>query len=402
MSAAVFVLAINLFMAGLFAIAFGVVAVTTRSVGARWLALGYGFGITDIVLEFILPFQADPRPVGIGIFLSFLFAVSFWIVGLARHYRTALPHMALGLILGLGIIGIVFVIDMPRASLLRANLYQLPYFALHMLGLYIVLRAGSRQALDLTLMALLVFSGLQYLLKPWIAAIIGSGDSPQAYIGSTYAAISQSLGAVALIALGLTILLVIMRDMHAEITARAETDTLSGLLNRRGFEDRAAKALDMARRTGQPAVVIAADLDHFKCINDSFGHAVGDDVIRAFARLLCDKAETGAIIGRLGGEEFAVLLPSADLVAGRLYAENVRQAFAGLSFAPLGIAHVISGSFGVAQCRQADTLSDLLHRADTALYRAKADGRDRVALMQHDPDEPLAAPPARRLASRFS
>ena len=399
MSAAVFVLAINLFVAGLFATAFGIVAATVRSAtGARWLAAGYGLGILDIALEFMLPAQADPAPAGIAIFVCFLLALSCWIVGLARHYRVALPYKSLGTILLVSLVGIFFIIDMPRTSLLRAGLYQLPYFALHLVGVHIVHRAGRRQALDRGLAALLLLSGLQYPLKPALAAWIGSGASPQAYIGSTYAAVSQSLGAISLIALGLTILLVIMRDLYAETTARAETDTLSGLLNRRGFEDRAEKALQRAQRAGLPAVLVTADLDHFKRINDSYGHAVGDEVIRTFARILRESADDNAIIGRLGGEEFVTCLCGANLATGRLYAETVRAAFASLSFAALGVSHPISGSFGVAAQAPGASLSELFRHADTALYRAKSAGRNRVVTAPPDPTGPATAPARRKLS----
>ncbi|MBD8066617.1 diguanylate cyclase [Devosia sp. PTR5] len=392
MSAALFVLAINLFVAALFAIAFGVVAAAARSnSGPRWLALGYGFGMLDVLLEFILPSQADPAPASIGIFLSFLFAVSFTLVGLARHYRVPLPRLPLGLILGLSVIGIVFIIDMPRSSLLRGTLYQLPYSALHLLGAFVVLGSGRRQPLDRVLIALLVFTSVQFLLKPWLAVILGSGATAQAYLGTTYAALSQTLGAVALIAIGLTTLLILMRDLNAETAMRAETDTLSGLLNRRGFEERGDRAMAALRRAGRPAVMVAADLDHFKSINDAYGHAAGDEVIRHFAGILADVAGPSAIVARMGGEEFAVLVVGANLSAGRLMAEAARVALSASSFDETELNRRVTASFGLAQLQTNDTLWDLLRRADRALYRAKAEGRDRVAVALDDAAvQPLA------------
>ena len=97
-----------------------------------------------------------------------------------------------------------------------------------------ILRYRHRKALDVALLVLFAASGLQFLSKPALAAWLGSGASARDYIGSTYAAISQSVGAMLLIANGLLMLLIIVRDAMAEITARSETDTLSGLLNRRG------------------------------------------------------------------------------------------------------------------------------------------------------------------------
>lgn len=404
MSAAAFILAINLFIAGIFATAFGVVAAYARSaVGARWLAAAYSLGILNVALEFALPFQADPRAVGVGIFAAFLFALAFSVIGLSIHYRLAPPWRLLAVLIVCSLMTNVMIIGMPRDSIIRAMLYQLPYFFMQMVGVAMILRARHLRALDMALLALFALSGLQFLAKPLLAAVIGSGGSPQAYIGSTYAAISQSLGAVLLIANGLLLLLIIVRDAMAEITARSETDTLSGLYNRRGFEERANRALSVAIRAGSPAAMVVADLDHFKNINDSHGHEAGDRVIAAFAEVLGRSGDDRAVVGRLGGEEFAVLLPGVNVAAARLYAEGVRSGFSGLSFTNLGPGRRVSASFGVARLRPEDTLSDLLRRADAALYQAKQGGRDRVCVAEMDrPPVPEAdtGPFERRSGSR--
>lgn len=401
MSAAAFVLAINLFIAGIFATAFGVVAANARSaVGARWLALAYGLGMVNPVLEFMLPNQVDPRPVGFAIFASFLVAFSLCIIGLARHYRLTPPWRVLGALVGASLLVNILTIDMPRDSLLRGLLYQSPYFLVQLVGVVTIMRFAHRKALDRALLALFVLGGLQFLSKPLLAAWLGSGASPQAYIGSTYAAISQSVGAMLLIANGLLMLLIIVRDAMAEITARSETDTLSGLLNRRGFEDRADKLLATALRAGVPGAMVVADLDHFKSINDGHGHEAGDKVIRAFAEVLGETADARAVVGRLGGEEFAVFIPGANLMAARLYAEGVRSGFSGLSIAALGANRRVSASFGVAQLKAGDSLSDLLRRTDTALYQAKKSGRDCVCVAQQDTVVPRMPNTDRRRGSR--
>ena len=214
-----------------------------------------------------------------------------------------------------------------------------------------------------------------YVAKPFIAAIVGTASAPQGYMATTYAAISQSGSVVTLMAIALVLLLIMMRDTTAEMIARSETDPLSSVLNRRGFEHHVELAL---LRGGDTAVLIAADLDHFKAINDSFGHAAGDGVIAHFAAMLVDAAPAGAIVGRIGGEEFAVLIPDALLSDGRLYAEAVRTAFASAQLPVLGIDRGFTASFGVAQRSADDTLFELSRRADAALYRAKASGRNRV------------------------
>ena len=385
-------LAINLFVAGIFATAFGVVAAYQRSaLGARWLAFAYSFGVLNVVFEFILPFQQDHRLVSFGIFAVFLLALAGCVVGLAHHYRLNPPWLLLAVAVLASLLLNLSILDMPRASFVRNLLYQAPYAVIQAIGVGVILANPRKRALDLALLVIYFISALHFLAKPVLAMLIGSGAAPQAYMGSTYAAVSQTVGAVLLIANGLMMLLIIIRDVMADMTARSETDTLSTLLNRRGFEDRGDKALTLAARSGVPAVMIVADLDHFKQINDTYGHAAGDEVIAAFAAVLRDCAPPHAVLGRLGGEEFAAFLPGANLATGRLYAETVRNAFRAGPRGQLGVDRTVSASFGVAQFVPSDHLSDLLRRADAALYQAKTDGRDCVRTVLSEPARPLAA-----------
>ncbi len=382
---AAFVLGINMSVAGIFAVAFAVVAATNRGArGARWLAAGYGMGIIYVALEFLLTRQVDPTPVGIGIFLVFLIALSFALVGIAHHYRAQPPWGAMAAIWVLTILAVPVIFSMTYGSTPRLMFYQLPYFAMQFLIGLVIWRSGRRQALDVLLIGLQVIAAAIYVAKPFIAAAVGTASAPQGYMATTYAAISQSGSVVTLMAIALVMLLVIMRDTTAEMVARSETDPLSSVLNRRGFEHHAELAL---MRGEGAAVLIAADLDDFKNINDSFGHAAGDGVIAHFAAMLVEAAPAEAIVGRVGGEEFAVLLPDALLSDGRLYAETVRAAFAAARLPVLGVDRSFTASFGVAQRTSDNSLFELSRRADAALYRAKAGGRNqvRVALGEMPP-----------------
>jgi diguanylate cyclase (GGDEF)-like protein len=381
MSAATFVLAINLCIAGIFATAFAVIGIYARSaIAARWMALGYAVGMLNPLLEFFLPVQVDPRPVQMGIFLSMLVALALCSVGISRHYRLPPPWRTLCAIVAASFVINILTLDMPRDSLLRGMLYQTPYLLVQLVSVVTIMRCRHRQPLDTVLMVMFATSGLQFVAKPVLAALLGSGPTPQAYIDSTYAAISQSIGAVLLIASGLLMLLIIVRDAMAEMAARSETDKLSGLFNRRGFEDQANRQLALTLRAGVPGSMVVADLDHFKTINDTFGHEAGDRVIRAFAEVLSTTTSERAVIGRLGGEEFAVFIAGANLVTARLYAETVRSGFSSLSIASLRTDRRVSASFGVAELCTGDSLSDLMRRADAALYEAKKGGRDRVCI----------------------
>jgi diguanylate cyclase (GGDEF)-like protein len=126
--------------------------------------------------------------------------------------------------------------------------------------------------------------------------------------------------------------------------------------------------------------LVISDLDHFKSVNDNFGHAAGDTVIVTFARFLRSAMADHHLAGRIGGEEFAVLLPGTNLVAARLFAEGARNAFASLTVDGMAPTKRFTASFGVAELAGGETISDLMERADKALYLAKNSGRDCVKI----------------------
>jgi len=163
-----------------------------------------------------------------------------------------------------------------------------------------------------------------------------------------------------------------------ELRLESSTDGLTGILNRRGFEHGASRLIRQANRQGLPVSLILSDLDHFKSVNDRHGHACGDTVIVAFARCLAGAVGSRHLVGRLGGEEFAVLLYGINASAARLTAEGLRVEFAEIRFSAMP-GERFTASFGVAEMHD-DDLDGLMSRADGALYAAKAAGRNRVRM----------------------
>ncbi len=168
----------------------------------------------------------------------------------------------------------------------------------------------------------------------------------------------------------------------------AATDPLTGVLNRRGFFQGAAIVMERSRGSMGPVSVLAFDLDHFKSINDRWGHAVGDSVLHLFATVVRKTMRADDVIGRFGGEEFVAILPGT-LTDAAAVAERVRTAFAaaGAEFDGRQIAATVSA--GVACGSPLATVEALIARADAALYRAKMNGRDRIETA----DEAVAAAP---------
>jgi diguanylate cyclase (GGDEF)-like protein len=172
--------------------------------------------------------------------------------------------------------------------------------------------------------------------------------------------------------------LVKLEEATATITQLARTDELTGLHNRRSFQQLFTLARNAALRHNHPLSLISIDLDHFKVVNDTLGHSVGDLVLKEFAKLLQEKVRSEDVVVRQGGEEFIILLPHADSIAATALAERIRTAFEQNpgSAAPLAV----TASFGVAQLQGGEEEDALIQRADTALYRAKHEGRNRVVM----------------------
>ena len=155
----------------------------------------------------------------------------------------------------------------------------------------------------------------------------------------------------------------------------ANIDQLTGVANRRALYHALERLLATPQTPGEALVVVLADVDHFKAINDTHGHIVGDEVLIAIARTMSTMLRRGDMFGRWGGEEFLAVLPQADQADALRVAERMRAAVAALSLAPPGSTTI---SLGVAHWETGDRIEDLLARADQALYRAKAGGRNRV------------------------
>ena len=169
-----------------------------------------------------------------------------------------------------------------------------------------------------------------------------------------------------------------LSEANRRLARLAAVDGLSGLANRRSFDEALAAELARSRRHGGALSLVMADLDSFKRVNDERGHAVGDEVIRAFARLLSASARRSDLVARYGGEEFAVLMPETTREQALQYAERVRAALAASELPEVGWP--VTASFGVAQAEAARSAEDFVDAADQALYGAKKAGRNRVCV----------------------
>lgn len=221
------------------------------------------------------------------------------------------------------------------------------------------------------------------LLGIWIFALQGWIPPPWLDIGSLvfYGLAVQ----VAVLLLGLADDTARLRRERDHATDEAGRDPLTGVFNRRALQQRLEELLPGVKSRGQPLSVVFLDIDHFKHINDHFGHAAGDDCLRELVHRC--RAAMGAddVLARYGGEEFVLVLPGRKADEATAIAERLRSLIAGQAFAAGGRMIDVRASLGVDDWRPGDSIEALLARADEALYRAKRSGRDRTVRWQPEP-----------------
>jgi diguanylate cyclase (GGDEF)-like protein len=186
------------------------------------------------------------------------------------------------------------------------------------------------------------------------------------------------------VAAGVAAILLAASDLAVQLRALAANDPLTGVLNRRGFHDGATRAIANGRRHRQSIAVCIADIDHFKSINDRFGHTAGDRTLNFICNSLTRGLRGGDLVGRIGGEEFALLLVNSSAEQAAEAMERIRAEIA-LGYSEDGAPTPVTASFGVAAVSFASgsadqLLADALDQADRALYRSKIEGRNRTTL----------------------
>lgn len=176
-----------------------------------------------------------------------------------------------------------------------------------------------------------------------------------------------------------------LREMTASLSARSRnlehaalTDGLTGMQNRRYFDDALKEYLGEFRRIDRPVGLMILDLDHFKQVNDTWGHDAGDEVLRSVAKCLKSMTRYHDVVARLGGEEFAIVAPNMDLELLTRFAERMRKAIASMAIDAGSAQLNVTSSVGLAMWDREETAEEFYRRADKQLYEAKRQGRNRV------------------------
>lgn len=341
-------------------------AVMVSSVTGGWPFLPYGvddapgllpFELTTIALWGVLAFAAYVGRGGEGSGLGYAIATTFLFTTTLAGFTLSSGPFGIGWIAYLGGAVVGYVLFPRWVALAGVVLYA----ALVILGAW-VLGAHAWSALD--------------QISP-----------PRYFVGlDADEVVRGSVAALTLFTLTFSVIAFIVdrwRDREASFQRLASTDALTGLTNRRRFLEVAARELARARRYDTPLALVIADLDHFKEVNDHHGHLVGDQALAHAARVLAGAVRDVDVISRHGGEEFAILLPMTDAAGAAEVAERCCRRLADTLLIVPGAGPIqVTASLGVAagSGKEIASIDELLQRADAALYRAKAGGRDRVEL----------------------
>ena len=237
--------------------------------------------------------------------------------------------------------------------------------------------------LDRVINVALVLTSMQMFVRPLvIAALFGTPDNIEAYTSSGIFFSLHLVAGVCAISLASLLIAAYASQIITMLRGEANTDPLTGLLNRRGFRVCATKLGEQVQSEKEALFLILADLDRFKQVNDTYGHGFGDELICKTADLFKCPEHAHAHGGRLGGEEFALVFVATSLVQAVDRAESLRQTLAAMQLKTKAGLKSFTASFGVAQITHDGSLTAALEHADEALYLAKKGGRNRVATQQ--------------------
>jgi len=367
----------------IFAIGFAIIWDRNKHINAAGIwALGYFFGFLSFALapilnsfqelEFLRPF-ADT---------SYLVCALLLVVGCGSRYSQKIPALALGTVFTASLAVTYwhwFIVDDYSA---RAEALSYGCGALLGIGAWMLYPTRKTKRFPILFWIVAAFS-VQIILIPVVTIRVLSETVTEATSGSSIFLELLTLSvALTTVCLAVTLLIDLGLETIVKFKNESETDHLTGLNNRRAFEALAEQAGIISAEQESPVSLIICDIDNFKRVNDKYGHASGDMVIIGFADILKSACRSGDHVGRIGGEEFGILMPGANLQMARLQAERLRVAFETYRGADLPEIDVFTASFGVAEFCHDEVYRDVFSRVDAALYTAKRDGRNRVRVSQ--------------------
>ena len=260
----------------------------------------------------------------------------------------------------------------------RLVVINVGYGAMFAMGVTTLLMARRRSVIDVAIIAVMVFQAADFLVRPTLTLLFEQSIPAEVYRDSIYYSLIGLVLGIKGVSMAMVLIGATIAEWTTALRESSERDALSGLRNRGAFEESMRNLLPRAQTEGRPLSLVVADIDHFKKVNDIWGHQAGDQAISGIGELIRKTVRGCDTAGRIGGEEFCIAVWNCPNDPAERLAERIRQAFAGLEHSGLSDNIRLTASFGVATARGGETYEQLFARADAALYKAKSNGRNRV------------------------
>ncbi len=346
---------------------------------AAWWGTSYSFGALAFVLD-IYRNNFDEIRISYLINTIFMLVPIFFVIAIAKRYNKTPPLAGSIALLILTEFGLTWFWFVDPDILGRTYVINIGIGLMFALGLPLFF-GRLKYVMDRIIFLCLAAMILQCVVRtPLVNYFTSESMTPENYANTSHALALHFISAIISLSLAVSLFLAFGMEIILELENRLDIDVLTRVLNRRGFEAAARRSIDSARQSKRPLSLIMCDIDDFKRVNDTHGHAMGDQVIVAFADILKLSCRQTDCVGRLGGEEFCIILPTANLDTAFEIAEKSRGKLEAERISGLPTRESVTASFGISKLEIYDTYETLLARADAALYVAKRQGKNRVEL----------------------
>lgn len=260
----------------------------------------------------------------------------------------------------------------------RLIIVNTSYGAMYIVCFATLLMARRRDAADYAIIAIVAIQAIDFLVRPNLTLMFERTIPADQYRDSVYYSLIGLVLGVKSVATAMVLIGATIAEWTRAVRETSEADPLTGLHNRAAFEEAMRTVVPKAHAESRPLSLVVADIDHFKQVNDIWGHQSGDKAISSFGRLISEMIRGCDTAGRVGGEEFCIAVWNCPNEPAERLAERIRQAFAQLDHEGLSNDIRLTASFGVATAQNGESYKDLFARADAYLYEAKFNGRNRV------------------------
>jgi len=365
---------LTIFMMSLFAAVFLIVYLYDRTQKfAGWMTVAYCLGLVAFSLDITRTVDA--------VAMTMAMNTAFWclsgavVAAICARCDRPFPALHFCGLLCLGYLSNIYFTFTSPELIMRSTVSNMIGGAMIALSIPILYANRSRK-IDRAIFYAVTGIAVIMCVRPYLSIALFGSEQDIEYLRSGYALILHLTSAVIALAGAMVMLLASGLDMMDRLHRLSRTDYLTGLRNRRGMEA-AFDRLDSEHGLDGSAI-IAIDIDNFKALNDQYGHPAGDVILKRVAGCLNQLLGEIGAVGRIGGEEFLIILDSRQAQAAAHFAEQVRSTIARMTHPELDRNDRVTASFGVAIVEQSESGRSALHRADTALYAAKNGGRNRV------------------------